>query len=95
VEIGGKPYVILPRDDFDRLVAGAQPPGVNAAPFGMISVGPDLRARRHQAGMTLSELADRADIAPETLSRIENGHTNPSIRTVRSILNALEETDPP
>jgi transcriptional regulator with XRE-family HTH domain len=40
--------------------------------------------------MTLSQVAERAEIAPETLSRIENGRTNPTVATVQSILRALE-----
>ncbi len=32
-----------------------------------------LRARRLQAGMTLTELARRADMVPERLSRLERG----------------------
>ncbi len=32
-----------------------------------------LRSRRLQAGMTLTELARRADMVPERLSRLERG----------------------
>jgi predicted transcriptional regulator len=35
-------------------------------------------------------VAQWAGIRQETLSRIENGRTNPTVGTVRSILRALE-----
>jgi len=90
VEIGGRLYVILPKTDFDRLCTRAHGSGESAAHFGKESVGSDLRARRHKARMTLSRLAALAQVAPETLSRIENGRSNPSVGTVQSILKALE-----
>jgi transcriptional regulator with XRE-family HTH domain len=36
-------------------------------------VGPRLRAARHRQGLTLEELASRAQISPSTLSRLESG----------------------
>lgn len=91
IEIGGKPYVILPKADYDRLCIRGASEREDASAFAPESVGADLRARRHQARMTLAEVALRADIAPETLSRIENARTNPTMATVRSVLRALGE----
>jgi DNA-binding XRE family transcriptional regulator len=90
VNLGGKPYVLVAKADFDRLRQLAERNREDAAPFGKESVGPDLRARRHEQGLTLSEVARRAGIAVETLSRIETGRTDPSVRTVRSVLRALD-----
>ena len=90
VEIGGKAYVIVPKSDYERLCMNSGNSGADAAALAVASVGPDLRARRHRARMTLSQVAQRARIASETLSRIENGRTNPSVATVQSILRALE-----
>ena len=87
--IRGKPYVLVAKADFDRLRLQAEGPREDAGAFGAESVGPDLRERRHRAGMTLSEVALRAGIRQETLSRIENGRTNPTVATVRAILRAL------
>ncbi|MCB2411989.1 XRE family transcriptional regulator [Demequina sp. TTPB684] len=36
-------------------------------------VGPRLRALRHERGWTLEELAERAELSPSTLSRLESG----------------------
>ena len=91
LDLGGIPYVLVRKDDFEQLRQLAERNREDAAPFGKESVGPDLRARRHQAGLTLAQVARRAGIAVETLSRIENGRTNPTVGTVRSVMRALEE----
>ncbi|RPH46329.1 MAG: XRE family transcriptional regulator, partial [Planctomycetota bacterium] len=91
--IRGKPYVLLAKADFDRLRLQAEGPREDAGAFGAESVGPDLRERRRKARLTLSEAAQRAGIRQETLSRIENGRTNPTVGTVRSILRALESRE--
>lgn len=49
----------------------------------------NLRALREQAGLSLSELARRSDIAKGTLSQLETGTGNPTIETVFSLSNAL------
>ena len=89
LELDGKPYVLLTRSEYNRLRREAERLRPDAGPFASDSVGPDLRARRHGVGLTLSAVARRAGIAAETLSRIENGRTDPSVGTVRSILRAL------
>jgi len=90
LELNGKHYVLLPKAEFDRLRLDAGRSREDAWAFAKGSVGPDLRARRHQAGLTLSQVARRAGIAAETLSRIENSRTDPSVGTVCSVLRALE-----
>jgi len=91
LHVGGRPYVLVPKPDFERLLMEADHPRSDAAAIAVESVGRDLRARRHAENLTLAAVAERAGIAQETLSRIENGHTNPTIGTVRSILRALGE----
>ena len=91
--IRGKPYVLVAKADFDRLRLQAEGPREDAGPFGAESVGPDLRERRRMARLTLSQVAQRAGIRQETLSRIENGRTNPTVGTVRSILRALDHPE--
>ena len=88
--IRGMPYVLVAKADFDRLRLQAEGPREDAGAFGAESVGPDLRERRRMARLTLSQVAQRAGIRQETLSRIENGRTNPTVGTVRSILRALD-----
>ncbi|SFP07001.1 Transcriptional regulator, contains XRE-family HTH domain [Amycolatopsis arida] len=52
-------------------------------------LGANLRALREKAGMSLSELARRSNIAKGTLSQLESGNGNPTIETVFSLSNAL------
>lgn len=40
--------------------------------------GPHLRALRRNAGMTLKEVAARANLAPSTISKIENARMSPT-----------------
>jgi DNA-binding XRE family transcriptional regulator len=91
ITVGGKAYVLVSRSDFDRLCLKAEGPREDASTLVRGSVGTDLRARRHQARLTLATVASRAGIRQETLSRIENGRTNPTVGTVRSVLRALEQ----
>jgi transcriptional regulator with XRE-family HTH domain len=49
----------------------------------------NLRARRDEQGISLSELARRSGIAKGTLSQLESGTGNPTIETVFSLSNAL------
>ncbi|MFC0627069.1 helix-turn-helix domain-containing protein [Kribbella deserti] len=52
-------------------------------------LGANLRARRDEQGISLSELARRSGIAKGTLSQLESGTGNPTIETVFSLSNAL------
>src|SRR3954451_21505162 len=52
-------------------------------------LGTNLRARRDEQGISLSELARRSGIAKGTLSQLESGAGNPTIDTVFSLSNAL------
>lgn len=47
------------------------------------------RALRERANLSLSQLAQRADISKATLSNLEAGRANPSIETLNSIARAL------
>jgi transcriptional regulator with XRE-family HTH domain len=49
----------------------------------------NLRARREDHGISLSELARRSGIAKGTLSQLESGGGNPTLETVFSLSNAL------
>lgn len=90
-EFAGKAYVIMPKEEFERLRRGADDSPARGTPLTSESVRKDLRARRRRAGLTLAQVSRRAGIALETLSRIETGRTNPSVATLSSILRALDE----
>ncbi|HEY4199122.1 MAG TPA: XRE family transcriptional regulator [Devosiaceae bacterium] len=54
------------------------------------SIAAILRHLRQQAGLTLSELAQRCGLAPSTLSKVENGQMSPTYDTILSLAQGLE-----
>lgn len=48
-----------------------------------------VKTLRRQHGLSLQQLSDRADLAVGTLSQIERGLSQPSLRTVRKLANAF------
>ena len=52
-------------------------------------VGEQIRAPRLHAGLTQAKLAERSEVAFETISRIERGTMNTTIRTLVAIAGAL------
>ena len=53
-------------------------------------IGDQLRARRHELGWSLRDLADRLGVSPSLISQIERGRANPSVSTLYSIVQALD-----
>ena len=54
------------------------------------SIGREIARRRRAARLSQAAVATRANLRVETLSRLENGHSNPTAKTVRAILRALD-----
>lgn len=52
-------------------------------------IGVKVKRLREKKGINSKELAERAGIAPQTISRIEQGHTDVSFATLRKILAAM------
>ena len=52
-------------------------------------IGKAIAFRRREAGLTQEELAEILDIAPDTLSRMENGRFAPKMGRLHSISAAL------
>jgi len=90
ITLAGTTYVVLSRSEYERLRREADRARENPSQFAGKAIGPDIRARRLQARLKSSDLARIAGIRVETLSRIENGRTNPTVATVQSILAALD-----
>jgi transcriptional regulator with XRE-family HTH domain len=52
-------------------------------------IGREVRELRRKHNMTVTELADLAGLSSGMLSKIENGHTSPSLATLQSLSIAL------
>jgi transcriptional regulator with XRE-family HTH domain len=55
-------------------------------------LGNRIRHLRNRAGITQAQLAERVDISPEFMSRLERGLKAPSLDTAQKMANALGAT---
>ena len=97
VLLEGKPYVFLPRDEYDRLTELAKaaelpplpPPDAHgnypAVEYARASLARKIIRDRVAAGLSQRELATRAGVRVETLCRIETGKHVPSVPTIDKI----------
>jgi transcriptional regulator with XRE-family HTH domain len=53
-------------------------------------IGEQLRARRHERGLSLRDLADRLGVSPSLISQIERGLANPSVSTLYAMVAELD-----
>jgi|SRR5579862_5736749 len=89
VHIAGKTFLLVSKEEFQSLSRDAALPLEELQAFGAVAIGRALRQRRLKAGLTQAELARRAGIRSETLSRLENGHGNSTLGTLEAIHRAL------
>jgi transcriptional regulator with XRE-family HTH domain len=55
-------------------------------------LGPRLRAARLRTGLSLRELARRVDLSPSSISQIETGKMQPSVRTLYALASEYRVT---
>ncbi|MGA2069369.1 MAG: helix-turn-helix transcriptional regulator [Thermoguttaceae bacterium] len=99
----GKPYVVLPRDEYDRLTtlakAGELPPlpqpdaqgNYPGVEYGRASLARKIIRDRVAVGLSQRDLASRAGVRVETLCRIETGKHVPSVPTIDKLDRALKQ----
>lgn len=58
--------------------------------MGTDGLGDRLRSRRKALGLTLAQVADRADLSIPYVSNLERGRGNPTVEALGSIATALE-----
>ena len=102
VTLAGQRFVILPEADYRELVdqtwepplpqpdAKGNYPAVEAA---RVCLARKIIRRRRAAGLTQAELAKRAGVRVETLSRLEHAKHSPNVATVDKIVRALEQAE--
>ena len=54
-----------------------------------VAIGREVRNFRNKLGITISDLAEAADLSLGMLSKIENGMTSPSLTTLQALARAL------
>ena len=96
ITIQGKRFVVIPEKEYmqltDRLPELPEPdsqgrrPAVAAARAIMAR---QLISERQEAGLSQAELAKRAGLRQETISRIESGKVTPTVRTMEAIDKVL------
>jgi len=102
VHLDGKSYVIIDREEYERLTALAKTANLPALPqpdaegnypavkYARATIARGIIRDRVEAGLTQRELAKRAGVRPETLCRIETGRHTPSVATIEKIDRALK-----
>jgi DNA-binding XRE family transcriptional regulator len=89
VKIGGRTFCLVPKAQYTRLLHDAEGPVVDAVQFGRKSIGRDLRKKRLELHLTQAQVAAKAKVRVETVSRVESGDTNPTMKTMAKILRAV------
>lgn len=56
----------------------------------LLKLGARLKAIRKARGLTQESLAEKADLTPQYLSRLESGQQSPSLEAVARLAEALE-----
>ncbi|HUQ71494.1 MAG TPA: helix-turn-helix transcriptional regulator [Planctomycetaceae bacterium] len=101
IQLNGKSFVVVPREEYDELQLKAKvvdlpplPPrnasgNFPAIEYVRISLARKIIIARTKMGLTQAELAKRAGVRLETLRRLESGQTSPSVRAVDKIDEVL------
>lgn len=107
LNLQGNEYVVLSRDEFDRLdglaKAASLPPlparlangNYPAAAFLRASMARRLVVERARLRLTQKELADLAGVRLETICRLETGKNTASTATAGKIADALRKATKP
>ena len=103
VELDGIRYVILRETVFELLCekASLKQPNPSAQnqlanadlDLDQASLAQKLVRRRRAAGLSQADLARRGGVRPETLNRIERGHTTPDFATMRKLVVAMNAAE--
>ena len=102
ITLAGQRFVILPEADYRELVGETwEPPlpspdaqgNYPAVESARVLLARKLIRRRREAGLTQAELARRAGVRVETLSRLEHAKHSPNVATVDKIVRTLDEAE--
>ncbi len=93
VLLGGTWYVIVEEEEFIALTnskdANSKTDILDAINISDQRLANRLLQRRQDAGISQKALAQLAEVRVETLNRIEKGHTTADFKTIRKLVNAI------
>lgn len=95
VRLDGRWYIIVAENEF-RALTQTRGSGRKTDPLDAMTVSDQrladrLLQRRQESGLTQKDLARHAGIRVETLNRIEKGRTTPDFKTIRKLVNAMNQ----
>jgi DNA-binding XRE family transcriptional regulator len=97
----GKRFVLVPFDEYRRLIGDAGLPPLppadkdgsrNAIEFARAAIGRRLITDRRAAGLSQEQLAKLAGVRQETISRIESGKHTATIRVINKLDAAIRKS---
>ena len=95
VRLDGNWYVIIKEDEFQALTHARKTKrkidALDAMNISDQRLADRLLQRRQDAELTQKDLAKLAGVRVETLNRIEKGRTTPDFKTIRKLVNAINE----
>lgn len=103
IRLDGNSYVIVRREEYDRLATLAKAGAIAAVPaadadgnvpaveYARATLARKLISARAAAGLTQRALASAAGLSFEHVSRIESGRHSPNVATVAKLERALRE----
>jgi ribosome-binding protein aMBF1 (putative translation factor) len=89
VTLAGREYVILPRDEYERL-AGIPAGSVDAVEYTMSSIARTLRKAREHAGLSQNELAKKIRKSQAAVSSAEGGKMRVTDAYIKAVLKACK-----
>lgn len=89
ITLDGQEYVMVRRGDWERLQGGITSEREYTLDDVRRSLAAKFTRRRQAAGLTQAQLAKRAKVRVEAISRLENAQHMPSIRTFDKLDQAL------
>ena len=95
VRLDGNWYVIIAEEEFRALTrtrkSDKKIDALDAINISDQRLADRLLQRRQDAELTQKDLAKLASVRVETLNRIEKGRTTPDFKTIRKLVNAINE----
>ncbi|MEN6309454.1 MAG: helix-turn-helix transcriptional regulator [Anaerohalosphaeraceae bacterium] len=93
IQLEGVWYIVIREDEFRALAQEREPArtrdSLDAMNISGQRLADRLLQRRQDAGLTQKDLAGLAGIRVETLNRIEKGRTTPDFKTIRKLIDAI------